>query len=236
MAFNNMITRLEDIKAGHLLASKKRSEFYRALIELSKIVTNEEMINEYFARVVSDNLTVSDFTKFSLVVLDNEVDYISDAGDSFSIFYSENKQVNLIKYQSNNNTSISIKKHSNVIDVVEEESRLKNTTITKKRQYRLGDECYLKSVSKGIILVDGNKETNVKQVYSYDEINSFVTKSISSSYKENGFTFMRENYSRILDEDEVSYTKSDIEIIKANNDKERIMNSQSTVKKLMLLI
>ena len=47
---------------------------------------------------------------------------------------------------------------------------------------------------------------------------------------------MRENYSRILDEDEVSYTKSDIEIIKANNDKERIMNSQSTVKKLMLLI
>ncbi|MBR3117530.1 MAG: hypothetical protein IKF36_06665 [Bacilli bacterium] len=236
MALNNIITRLEEIKESNLLASKKRTELYRNILELSKIVINETMVNSYFSKVVSECLSNSNFSKFSLVVLEDEIDYISDAGDSFSIFYNDSKQVNYIKYQSNNNTSISLKKHSNVIDITEEDSKLQNTIVTKKRHYKLGEECSIRSISKSVTLIDDNKETNVKETYSYEESNKLVSKTISSSYKENGFTFMRENYSRILDDDEVSYTKSDIEIIKANNDKERIMNSQSTVKKLMLLI
>ena len=235
MTLNNIITRLEEIKESNLLASKMKAELYRSILELSKIVTDETMVNRYFARVVSEYLASSNFSEFSSVVLEDEIDYISNDDDSFSIFYNANKQVNLIKYQSSKG-SISLKKHGNVIDIVEEENRLQGTKIIRKRQYRLGEECYIKSISKSITFTDEEKETTVKQVYSYEENNKLVTKTISSSYKENGFTYMRENYSRILEEDEFIYTKNDIEIIKPSMDKERIIDNQSNVKRLMILL
>ena len=104
MTFTENIKKIEQIKKNN--GTNFLQQELLMIDPISNIAVSaidDEIITEAFAKLVAPFLSKSDFDMFNKVLLNNEIEFISNSigyGDVLLLSYDSKKQVDRVKYQT----------------------------------------------------------------------------------------------------------------------------------------
>ena len=180
MIFSSYIKKIETIK------EKNNNEYDMrdVLSDISRVVVDSENINNEFGKMVAPLLVASNFKIINSVIMDKEIQYISDAigyGDVLSFKYDDKKQIYELEYQSTDKRNIVKIKSTRDKAYVQKTTFCLDGTTSKSKKTFFKDEnekMYETSSYEKRIIIEDDIATNVSETYHYNkEENKLYKKS-----------------------------------------------------------
>lgn len=204
MAFTDNFKSIEKIKKDNSTKYLKQELLMvEPLSDIASVVVNDKTVTVTFAKLVSKWLSKSDFSMFNKVLLNNEVEFITNSighGDILTFKYGSNKQVNEIKYQSSDKlVNIVLKANENnayVVRTINMGDRIHETKSTFKN---IENGYHQNSFINRIIAKEDDFTTSVSDIYEYDVENDELVKEFKVVTIENGKTISKSSIRNVID-------------------------------------
>ncbi len=204
MTFTDNIKKIEQIKKNNG-TNFLQQEFLmiNPISNIAGAAIVDDVITETFAKLVAPYLSKSDFNIFNKVLLNNEIDFISNAigyGDVLLFSYDSKKQVNRVKYQtSDKRINITLKSRGNKATIVKTIYYDDKIHETKSVFRKCEDGYYQESITNALIKTVDEFTTTAADIYRYDYKNDELVKEFKVVTKERGEVISKSSISTIID-------------------------------------
>lgn len=145
MSFIDKIDELEKINISDKRRSEKELEYKTVLSDLSKVVIDDTVINDYFAYITSEYLTAIEHSDFNRVITDNEEQFISDRIELVVRYGSRNGNSLTFRYPEGHKDITLKKKRNNVYLASFDTSKEDEKKIDLKKFVKDDESYYMKS-------------------------------------------------------------------------------------------
>ena len=204
MTFTENIKKIEQIKKNN--GTNFLQQELLMIDPISNIAVSaidDEIITEAFAKLVAPFLSKSDFDMFNKVLLNNEIEFISNSigyGDVLLLSYDSKKQVDRVKYQTSDKLiNITLKSNGKKATIVKticlDDIIHETKSVFKKNE----DGFYQESMTNALIKTEDEFTTTAADIYRYDYINDELVKEFKVVTKERGEIVSQSSISSIID-------------------------------------